>query len=99
MLGLGGIEREAETSVDGGEESFGRPAMFEKEEFHAGTFAALAEDIAFAEDFGDGADDRDDLMRKDEGVEADGEMRLRGEAAGNAEGKAEFVICECAIRD
>ncbi len=91
LLRFGGIESKPETSLDGSEERFGGPAVFEEEEFHAGTFAALAEDFAFAEDFGDGADDGDDLMRQDEGVEADGKVRLRGKAAGYADAETHFV--------
>ena len=47
--------------------------------------------MAFAEDFGDGADYGDDLVLTDEGVQADGQVRFGGEAAGYAEGEAEFV--------
>jgi hypothetical protein len=54
----------------------------------------LTEDSGFTEKLSDGADDGDDLMGEDEGVEAMGEVRLRGEAAGDAEGEAEFVIRE-----
>ena len=64
--------------------------MFEEEIFQAGAFAGLAEDGAFAEEFGDGADYGDDLMGMDEGVEADGEVRFGGEAACYAEGEAGF---------
>ena len=36
--------------------------MFEEEKFEAGFFAGVAEDVGFAEKFGDGADDGDDLV-------------------------------------
>ena len=90
LLGHGGIKRIAETGFDGREEGVGGPVVFEEEEFETGFVAGLAQDVGFAEDFGDGADDGDDLVREDEGVEAEGEMRLRGEAAADAEGEAEF---------
>jgi hypothetical protein len=63
--------------------------VFQEEIFEAGAFAGLAEDGAIAEEFGDGADDRDDLMGMDESVEADGEVGFGGEAACYAEGEAE----------
>jgi hypothetical protein len=61
--------------------------MLEEQIFHAGALAALAKNVAGAENFGDGADDGDDLVWLDEGVEAHGEMRLRGEAASYADGE------------
>ena len=86
---LGGIERVTEAFLDGGEEGIGSPAVFEEKVFEAGALPALAEDFAGTEDFGDGADNRNDLVLTDEGVEADGEMRLGGKAASYAEGEAE----------
>src|SRR5208283_823334 len=65
---------------------------FEEEIFEAGAIAALAEDFAVAEDFGDGADNGDALVFTDESVQADGEVRFGGKAAGYAEGRAEGVI-------
>ncbi len=67
-FGLGGVEFVAETLFDSGEERVGGPAMFEEKIFEASAFAGLAEDGAFAEEFGDGADDGDDLVGMDEGV-------------------------------
>jgi len=61
--------------------------MLEEKIFHAGAFAALAKNVAIAKDFGNGADDGNDLVWLDEGVEANGEVRLGGEAAGYAEGE------------
>lgn len=87
-FGFGRIESEAETLVNGSEEGFGRPVMFEEKIFHAGAFAALAKNVARAEDFGDGADDGNNLVRLDECVEADSEMRLSGKAAGYADAEA-----------
>jgi len=68
IFGFGGIQSEGETGLDGGEEGVGGPAVFEEEIFEASAFAALAEDLAFAEEFGDGADYGDDLVLMDEGV-------------------------------
>ncbi len=42
--------------------------MLEEEEFHAGAIAGLAEDFAFAEDFGDGTGYGEDLFPADESV-------------------------------
>ncbi len=89
---LGGIESKAEMLVNGSEEGVGRPVMFEEKIFHAGAVAALAKNVAGAEDFSDGADDGNNLVRLDESIEADGEMRLRGEAAGYPDTEAKFVI-------
>jgi len=68
IFGFGGIEGEGETGLDGGEEGVGGPAVLEEEIFQASAFAALAENLAFAEDFGDGADNGDDLILMDESV-------------------------------
>jgi hypothetical protein len=84
-FGFGGIESETETLMDGGEKSFGRPVMLEEEIFQTSAVAALAKNVAGAEDFGYGPDDGNDLVRLDEGVEANREVRLRGEAAGDAD--------------
>jgi hypothetical protein len=65
--------------------------MLEKKIFHASALAALAKHVAGTENLGDGTHDRDNLLWLDEGVEANGEMRLRGEAASDADGKAELV--------
>lgn len=64
--------------------------MLQEKEFQAGFFAGLAKNFAFAEDFGDGAGDGEDLFPADEGVESNGEVGFGGEAAGDAEGEAEF---------
>jgi hypothetical protein len=86
-----GIEDETETLTDRGEERFGSPVMLEEKIFHAGTLAAVAKNLTGAEDFANGPDDGDDLMWLDESVEANGEVWLCGEAAGYADGKAEFA--------
>src|SRR5271169_3312530 len=65
---LGGIEREIETGLQGGEEGVRGPAVFEEEEFEASFFSRVAEKFAFAEEIGDGANDGDDLVPLDEGV-------------------------------
>jgi hypothetical protein len=65
--------------------------MLEKKIFHASALAALAKNVAGTENLGDGTHDGDNLLWLDEGVEANGEMRLRGEAASDADGKAELV--------
>ena len=92
-FGFSRIEGETETSVDSGEKGLRCPSVFEEEKLHARAFAALAKDFTGAKDFGDGADDRDNLVRLHERVERYGEVRLRGKTAGDAEGKAEFVSC------
>jgi hypothetical protein len=89
--GFGGSERKIETGLQGGKKRVGGPAVLEEKEFEAGFFAGLAEDVAVAEEFGDGADDGDDLIPRDERVERDGEVRMRGEAATDAKGEADFV--------
>ena len=59
--------------------------MLEEEKFEAGAFAALAQNFAGAENFGDAADHRDDLFGLDESSSAHGEMRIGGEAAADAQ--------------
>lgn len=93
-FGYGGIESEPESLVDGGEETIRRPAVFEEKKLHARAITAFTKDIARAKNFGDGTHDGDDLVGLYEGVKANGEVRLRREAAGDAEGKAEFVSCD-----
>ncbi len=91
-IGDGGVERIAETRFNGAEEGIGGPVVFEEKILETGFVSGLPEDRGFAEEFGDGADDGDDLVRIDEGVERNGEVRLGGEAAAYAKGKAEFVV-------
>ena len=88
--GLGGIKGVAEFGFDELEERTGSPSVFEKEIFEAGFFAGVPENVGFAKDFGDGADDGDDLVLADEGGDGDGEVRLGGEATAKAEGEADF---------
>jgi len=90
LFGFRGIEGEAEAFMEGGQEGIGGPAVFKEKKFEAGFFAGLAKDFGVAEQFGDGADDGDDLMWVEEDVEPEGEMGLCGETAGNAEGEAEI---------
>jgi len=91
-LGFGGMELVTEAGFDGGEEGVGSPAVFEEKELEARLFAGLPEDLAVAEDFGDRANDGDDLVREDEDVEAEGEVGMGREAAADTQGKAKFVI-------
>jgi hypothetical protein len=91
-FGFGGIEFVTEAEFHGGEEGLGGPAVFEEKELEARLFAGLPEDFAVAEDFGDRANDGDDLVREDEGVEAEGEVGMGREAAADTQGKAKFVI-------
>ena len=93
-FGFGGIESEPEFFVQSGEEGVGGPIVFQEQEFEASFLAGLAKDLGLAKDFGDSADDPDDLLRLDEGIQTKGEMRLRREAAADANGKAKFVSRE-----
>ena len=74
------------------EESFGRPAFFHEEVFEAGAIAAFAQALLIAEDFSDGANCGDGLVRKQEGVEAYGDMRLVREAAADAQRVADLAV-------
>ncbi len=87
-----GQKREIETRLEFGEESLGGPAFFHEEVLEAGAIAALAQALLVAEDFSDGANYGDGLMRQQEGVEAHGEMRLVGEAAADAQRVADLAV-------
>src|SRR5208283_5051131 len=91
LEGFGGIKRVPDPRFEGGEEGVGGPAVFEKKVFEAGFVAGLAEEVALAEEFGNGADYGDGLIPTDESVEGNGEMGLRGEATGHADGEADLV--------
>ena len=90
-FGFGGIESEAEAFVKCCEEGVGCPAVLKEKEFETGFFARLAQNVRRAEQLGDRAYHRDDLMPLDEGVEADSEVRLSREAAAYAKGETDFV--------
>ena len=59
--------------------------------FQASAIAIFAQAILVAENFGDGADDGEDLIAGNECVEAHGEMRIGGESTTNADGEADFA--------
>ena len=87
-----GIEWKVEAGLQGGQERVGGPVVLEEEIFHARFFARVAKNFGIAEEGGNGADHGNNLVPLDEGVERNGEMRLRGEAAGYTEGKTGFEI-------
>jgi hypothetical protein len=89
--GFGGIERIAEFGFDELEERAGGPTVLEEKIFEAGFFAGVPENVGDAENFGDGADDGNDLILADEGGDGDSKVRLGGEAPADAEGEADFV--------
>ena len=55
LFRFGGIENEADTLLEFGEEAVRGPAMLQEQEFQAGAFAIFTEYVRFAEDFGDAA--------------------------------------------
>ena len=79
-----GEEGEVEPRLKFGEEAFGGPPFFHEEIFEAGAFAAFAQALLIAEDLGDCANSAKGLMRQEEGVETNGQMRFVGEAAADA---------------
>ena len=87
---LARVEFEADALLEIGEEALGRPAVLEEEKFQTGALTIFAEHVLGAEKVGDAAGDRDDLIPRDEGVEANGEMRIGGESAANANREAGF---------
>ena len=64
--------------------------MAHEEVLDAGAGAVLAELGLLAEDADDGGDDVEGLVLRDEGGDADGDVRLGGEAAADAEGVADL---------
>ena len=93
-----GIEIEAEASVEFAEETVGRPAVLGEEMFQARAVAIFAQAILIAENFGDGSNDGDDLIVMDESIETDGEMRIGGESAADANARSLLRVCHCARR-
>ena len=92
LLGRGGQQREVEPRLQLGEKTIGGPAFFQEEVLHAGLVAVFAQALLLAEDFGDGARHADRLIGKNEGIEANGEMRLLGEAAADAQRVADLAV-------
>lgn len=76
--------------MEDGEERVSCPVVFEEQIFHACFFTGVAKHVGIPEKGSDGTDDGNDLVPVNEGVERDGEMRLRGEAAGDADRKTDF---------
>lgn len=64
--------------------------MAHEEVLDAGAGAVLAKGGLLLEDADDGGDDIEGLVLGDEGGDADGDVRLGGEAAADAEGVADF---------
>ena len=64
--------------------------MLEEEKFQTGALTIFAKDVLGAEEVGDAAGDRNDLIPCDEGVETNGEVRIGGESAANANREACF---------
>src|ERR1700693_2760969 len=87
-----GIERKADALLQFREESVGGPAMFEEEKFEAGFFPALPQNFAGAEYFGDAANDWDNLVGLDESIERDGQVRIGGKTAADAQREAYFGL-------
>src|SRR5580704_3550527 len=94
-----GIENEADTLLEFGEEAVGGPAVLQEQEFQAGAFAVFAEYVSFAEDFGDAAGDRDDLLPWHKSSEAHGQVRICGEAAAYAYRESGFEAADAPAGD
>jgi len=65
--------------------------VLKEEEFEAGFFAGLAKDLAFTENISNCADDRNDLVPLNKGVELRGEMRFGGESPGDAQRETDLI--------
>ncbi len=79
-----GIQCERKLRLNGSKKRFRRPSVGEEEIFEASLLAALTQNIAGAEYFGDGTNHGNDLVVLNEGVQANGEMRFGGKSAGDA---------------
>ena len=88
----GGFELEPKTRIQLGEKRIGGPALLGEEMFQAGALAALAQAILIAENFSDGLDGAHDLLRPHESVETNGEMRIGGKPAADAQRKSDFFL-------
>ena len=64
LLFARGKQREVEARLQFCQEAVGGPALLHEEVFEAGAIAAFAQTLLLAEDFGDGANCGDGLMRK-----------------------------------
>src|ERR1700675_727621 len=92
VFSFAGIERKADALLQFRQESVGGPSVFEEEKFEAGLFPALTQNFAGAEDFGHTANDRDDLFGLNESVEGDGQVRIGGQTAADAQREACFGL-------
>ena len=90
--GTAGKQREVEPRLQLCEKTLGGPAFFQKEILHAGLAAVFAQALLIAEDLGYGARHADRLLGKNEGIEANGKMRLLGEASADAQRVADLAV-------
>ena len=98
FFGFGGVQSEADALFESAPRKVsGGPAMLQEEKLQAGAFAVLAQDFGFTKEFRDTARHGNDLIPLHESVQADGEMRIGGKPAGDAQRKADFVPCERAF--
>jgi hypothetical protein len=88
----GNVQFVTELVLDSFEHGLSGPAVAHEEVLDAGAGAVFAELGLLAEDADDGFDDGVGLGLLDEGGDADGEVRLGGEAAADAEGVADLLL-------
>src|SRR5580692_5164441 len=84
LFGLRRIQFKSNALVQLGEEGICRPAVIQKKKFQARSLATVAEHFALAKNLSDASDDLYRLMRRDERVQANGQMRFGGKSASHA---------------
>src|ERR1700678_4240787 len=88
----GGFELEPESGIQLGEKRIGGPTVLGEEMLQAGALAALAQAILITKNFSDGLDGAHHLFGPNEGVETNGEMRISGKTAADAQRESDFFF-------
>src|SRR5262249_34300215 len=91
LLRLGRIKRKADDALEFGEEGIGSPALFKEQKLQPGFFAALTKHLPGAEDFSDASRDSDNLIRQNESVQPNTEMRIRRKPSADAQREPDFT--------
>ena len=92
LLERSGKQREVKPRLQLSEKTLRGPAFFQEQVFHARLCPVFAQSLLLAEDLGHGARYANRLLGKNEGIKANGEMRLPGEPSPDAQRVANLVV-------
>ena len=91
--GHAGQQLEIQPGLQFRQKTLGCPTLFHKEILHARAIATLAQALLIAKDFCYLANHAKGLIGKDEGVEADSQVRFVGEPAAHVDRIANLAVC------